>query len=200
MPKATATSIAMVFAVALTAGAFADKHEAANHKEMKLERFNAADTNKDGLLSHAEAMARVKEKFDSFDGNGDGYLELAELPKEMPLPEHMKKRMEHYKEKMNAHAEDHTDEKSGDMRKKMRKRLAEHGMKRGKFTRLKFVAKLDQDGDERVSLDEFSVRAIKRFKHHDLNGDGNISLAELEKAPKPHMMKKRQGKRKHARG
>ncbi|MEX0300696.1 MAG: hypothetical protein AB3N28_16595, partial [Kordiimonas sp.] len=49
-------------------------------------------------------------------------------------------------------------------------------------SRLTYVARLDKDGDERVSVDEFAGRKIKRFKQADQNGDGSVTLQELEEA------------------
>jgi len=197
----TATSIAAIFAAALTASVSAENHRVnPDEKNMMQDRFNTADTNNDGLVSHDEAMARVKAKFDGLDSNGSGFLELAELPKEMPVPEHMQRRMDRHKAKMKSHMENHKGDDAGKMQKHMRQRMGEHDMRQGKLSRLKFVAKLDRDGDEKVSMEEFSVRAIKRFKHHDLDGDGNVSLAEIEKASKHRMMKKRHKEEKRHHG
>jgi len=196
MRKTTALSIVTILTATFSGGIFADNHKQNAGQDMKLERFKEADTNNDGLLSHSEALARVKEKFDGLDTNGDGFLALEELPKKMPVPEHAQRRMERHKAKMKARMDERGQE-DGQMSKKMQRRKEGQGKEHGKLTRLKFVAKLDRDGDEKVSFDEFSVRAVKRFKKHDLDGDGNISLAELEKAPKHPKKKKhhRDGKR-----
>lgn len=140
-------------------------------KAKMLERFNAADADKNGVITHAEMMAKVSEKFNGFDKNKDGYLELKELPKIMP----MSKKHKHMKKYKGDH---HGGKNAKDMEKKMEKRMAK------KHTRIKFIAKLDHDYDEKVSLSEFAKRKIKHFKRADENGDGNVTLAEMETAGK----------------
>ncbi|WP_417451727.1 EF-hand domain-containing protein [Kordiimonas sp.] len=145
------------------------------------ERFKEADTNNNGVITHDEMMAAVKVKFDQFDKDGDGYLALAELPKEMPLPEGMEKRMQKHKDRMTERAE-----KSG------RKFDDDRFEERFKPTRMAFIVKHDRDNDERVSLEEFASRAVHMFKRADGNGDGEVSKAEMENAAKQH---KRYGKK-----
>ncbi len=139
----------------------------------KGERFKEADRDGNGVITHEEMMAAVKVKFDAFDKNGDGFLTLSELPKEMPMPEHMEKRLEKRMEKMAERAE-----KAG--------RDFDEDEFEGKFkpTRLRFVAKHDRDGDEQVSLEEFSSRAVHMFKRADANGDGEVTKTEMEDAAK----------------
>jgi Ca2+-binding EF-hand superfamily protein len=53
-------------------------------------------------------------------------------------------------------------------------------------------AKLDANGDKKLSLDEFKVKrkddaaakAEKQFKHKDKDGDGSLSLEEFKAAGK----------------
>ena len=148
----------------------------------KGERFKALDKNGNGVITHDEMMAAVKTHFDKFDTNGDGFLTLAELPKEMPMPEGMEKRMEKRMEKMAERAE-----KAG--------RDFDEDDLEGRFkpTRIRFVAKHDRDGDEQVSLEEFSSRAVHMFKRADANGDGEVTKAEMEEAGKHHRFGKKGG-------
>tara|TARA_R110002096_G_scaffold295347_1_gene489821 strand:+ start:211 stop:756 length:546 start_codon:yes stop_codon:yes gene_type:complete len=139
-----------------------------------LEQFKLADGNRDGLVTHDEMMVMIQKKFNEFDKNGDGFLELNELPKEMPVSDMMQKRM-------------------GKRLKKMAKRhdgneiqLRDHIEERFKVkhSRINYVARHDADGDERVSVEEFAGRKIKHFKRADQNGDGNVTLAELDETSK----------------
>lgn len=154
-------------------------------KEMMEKRFKEADLNGNGVITHEEMMAGVQKKFSEFDKNRDGYLTLTELPQEMPVPEHVEKRMEKRMERMRERAAEQGHELDPED-------MPGQGM-RGKPTRLKFMAKHDKDGDERVSLEEFARRAVHHFKRGDVNGDGEVTLAEAEQAM-AHHFKKRRGK------
>jgi len=159
---------------ALMLGSMVSLAASANGGDRAKERFDALDTNGDGVITHSEMMAHSKSKFDEFDKNRDGFLELAELPKEMPVPERAGKRQEKRMEKMKARAE----RRGGEFNPEDIEEL------KVAPTRMRFIAKLDRDGDEKVSLDEFSVRAVKRFKQGDVNGDGTVSFTEAKDAMK----------------
>lgn len=141
-------------------------------KDHVAERFKALDGNRDGVVTHEEMMAEVHKKFGEFDKNRDGFLELSELPEQMPVPEKVAKRMEKRMEKM---AKRHP-EAAEEMKERMEDRFNR------RRTRINFIAKLDRDGDEKVSVEEFVSRKIKRFKKVDGNGDGSVTLAEAEEA------------------
>ncbi|TNE65226.1 MAG: hypothetical protein EP335_05920 [Alphaproteobacteria bacterium] len=168
----TRTKLVVISGLLLVAGA-----AAADDKPRDM--FADLDTNKDGVITHEEAMAKVRAKFAEFDKNKDGYLELAELPKEMPVPERMEKRMEKMKERMEERAERRGEEFD-----------PEDLERRGKPTRIQFIARHDRDGDERVSLEEFADRAIGHFKRADINGDGKVTKEEANEARSHHFGKK----------
>ena len=46
--------------------------------------------------------------------------------------------------------------------------------------RIRFLAHVDRDGDEKVSFEEFSKGPLKIFKRIDRNGDGTIDKDEAE--------------------
>lgn len=146
------------------------------------ERFKEADTNGNGVVTYDEMMATVKTKFSEFDKNGDGYLELGELPKEMPIPAHLEKRIKRHQERMEERAKERGREfDPKDMDSKT------------KPTRIKFIARHDRDGDEKVSVDEFAVGAVRHFKRMDMNGNGEVTQDEAKEAMKK--MKKKFGKK-----
>ncbi|NVJ98462.1 MAG: EF-hand domain-containing protein [Alphaproteobacteria bacterium] len=178
--KAIAISTLAIVAIPAT-------HAASDKKDEFLEkRFKEADLNGNGVITHEEMMQGVQKKFAKFDKNGDGYLTLAELPKEMPVPDHvqerMKKRMERMKERAEEAERDFDPEDMPPMGHK------------GKPSRLHFVAKHDKDGDERVSLEEFARKAVKHFKRGDINGDGEVTLDEAKEAME-HRHKGKHGKK-----
>ena len=180
---------ALCSAVAISAAAqypeaISDKQSRAEKIEMKIqERFQKTDTDKNGIISHDEMIAGASEKFQEFDQNNDGYIELSELPKEMSVPDHRRERIEKRLQKRQEHAEARGESFEA-------KRLIRQP------TRLKFVARMDQDNDERLSLEEFAAPAIKRFKHSDMNGDGEVTIEEAKQSVEQKMRKRFRGKMK----
>lgn len=154
------------------------------------DRFKDVDANNNGVITYAEMMARVETEFSKFDKNGNGFLTLAELPKEMPIPERAKERMDERAERMKDRMEELADRRGQEF-----DRIAfEERMEKRKPTRIQFVAKLDRDGDESVSLEEFGHRAIGNFKRMDLNGNGEVTQDEANEARKMKHGKKRSGR------
>lgn len=146
------------------------------------ERFEELDSNGNGVVTHEELMAAVKARFDMFDKNDDGVLTLEELPKDMPVPEHAGKRFEKRMERMAERAEkEGRDMDEGELQSRF------------KPSRMQFIAKHDHDGDEQVSFEEFSSRAVAMFKRADGNGDGEITKTEMEEAAKYRHFGKRGG-------
>ena len=162
MNKISNISVACVVSFALSSGVLAGAHGG-------MKRFEEADKDKNGTVTHEEMMAKVQEKFGEFDKNGDGFIELTELPKEMPIPERMQKRIEEHKKRLAKEGKELSDAK----KKKWEKR---------KPTRIKFIAKMDKNGDEKVSVEEFGKKMVKHFKRADANGDGSVTREEAENA------------------
>lgn len=173
-------------AITLAAGLLTTAASAGIRDQIK-ERFQSADTNGDGTVTHQEMMAKVTERFGDFDKNGDGFLELNELPKNMPMPEGLEQRVKKRMEKMAKR----NPEMSNEMKELMKERFSHRSR------RMNFVAKLDRDGDERVSVDEFASRKIRQFKRADQNGDGNVTMAEVKDTLKDRMrsMHRKMGRR-----
>lgn len=154
------------------------------------DRFKEVDANNNGVITYAEMMARVETEFSKFDKNGDGFLTLAELPKEMPIPEKAKERMDERADRMKDRMEQRAERRGQEF-----DRIAfEERMEKRQPTRIQFVAKLDRDGDESVSLEEFAHRAIRHFKSADLNGNGEVTQDEANEARKMKHGKKRGGR------
>lgn len=182
MKKTTRVSVASILIAAATIAGHAETGD-----QIK-ERFAKADADGNGVVTHAEMMEQVRARFSEFDKNSDGFLELGELPKLMPIPEHRKERME---------------KRIAKMKEKMAKRgkdIPEELETMPQPTRIRFVAKFDKDGDERVSLNEFARKATRHFKRGDLNGDGSVTMAEIEEAMKKQMKKRFKDKKRRWRG
>ena len=146
--------------------------------------FDALDADKDGVVTKAEATARAKERFASLDANSDGKIILSELPETLPVPEGRQERMEKMRDLME-------ERHCGDLPKRLEKRM-DNRMEPP--TRMKFMAKMDKNGDEVVTLEEFTSRPLKHFEHMDKDGDGKVTKAEAEKARaamKDHYKKKK---------
>jgi len=172
MKKTTVISTVSFLVLGLTGFTAADQSE-------RMDRFNKIDTNSDGVIVHEELMSQSKVKFDEFDKNKDGFLTIEELPEKMPVPERVQKRMEDRKKKMA--------EKGKEFSEKHMKRYEKRNP-----SRIQFVAKMDKDGDEQVSLEEFSTPMVRNFKRADLNGDGSVTKEEALEA------RSHRGKGKHS--
>lgn len=182
------------------AAAFSDDHAAKHHP---------ADANQDGILEMAEMKAAQLARFSEMDLDSDGYLTIAELPKEIKMRErrHKAKNAEHGKGVERRKPKLSFDERWSRIEEKMRERgasddkIAERKVKmenrfegrkarmserrslrkKGSVKRLSFVARLDKDGDERVSEAEFLKPGERRFQRADANGDGQITPDERPK-------------------
>lgn len=191
--KTIAISASALVATGVLAADHMDGRKAEHIAAMKAqleERFKDLDKNGNDVVTHQEMMAKAQEKFAEFDKNRDGYLTLDELPKEMPVPEHIKERMEKRAERVKAGRAERTDERGADDMPP-----PPQGHFDGKPTRLKFLAKHDKDGDERVSLDEFARKPIHHFKRMDVDGNGEVTKAEAFEAAKEHRKKRGKGHR-----
>ena len=140
-------------------------------KERAQERFQTIDQNQDGVLSHDELMAQAQTKFAEFDQDGNGIILLEELPVKMPLPGRAQRRIERMQEKMESRGA--TDEQLS--------RLEERAEER-RPTRVKFMARFDQDENEQLDVEEFAAPMIKRYKRADINGDGSVTQSEFDEA------------------
>lgn len=143
--------------------------------------FEQLDANKNGVVTHAEFMQHSAARFSEFDADADGFLTLQELPETMPLPPVAQKRMERRQERMQKRMEHQGVDAD----------IAEIDETPERARRLRFMARLDKNGDERLSVEEFAAPPLKRFKFADVNGDGQVTESELntamsERAQRPH--------------
>ncbi len=140
-----------------------------------LETFHAHDADSNGIVTHEELMRFSALKFNKFDVNRDGLIALSELPKRMPLSKHQKERLERFARYRPERNPENNKEQNGETG------LSESD---GRFqsTRLKFVARLDRDNDEQLSLEEFLSRFIRHFKRNDIDGNGEVTLSEVQEA------------------
>ncbi len=95
------------------------------------------------------------------------------------------------------------EKKKAKMEKRLKKKGVEHTdeilekMAHKKPTRLKFMARHDKDGDERVSVEEFAGRIVHMFKRVDLNGNGEVTMDEVTEAKTKMKKRYKKHKRKH---
>lgn len=134
--------------------------------------FETLDVNNNGVVTHAEFMSHNNKRFSEFDKDGDGYLTLAELPERMPLPARAQRRLELKQERMKNRMERRGLSPDDDIKE----------IEPVKARRMNFMARLDKDGDERLTAEEFAAPPLKRFKRVDGNGDGAVTEAEVEQA------------------
>lgn len=164
-------------------------------------RFAAMDQNGDGFVTkeemeaaHAEMRARFEERrterFAALDADGDGKVSLEEMNQAAEkraaergkdgLPERHAARMSKFFEKADADGDGAltAEELQAAKSKKHDGKKAE-GMKDGK--RGDRLARLDTDGDGKVSEAEFMARSDKMFEKLDRNDDGKIEHGEGRK-------------------
>lgn len=127
---------------------------------------------------HAEHRMRGRHRdparmLDKFDENENGELDPEELDK---IRQAHKEAMERHKarmEKRQAKMEEHRAEM-----KERHKEYAEKMQER----RAEALAELDEDGNGKISREEFNKRFDERFEKLDKNDDGELSEDELEAA------------------
>ncbi len=169
-------TIAVSMISLLAASASAQPGNNANFRAAAKERFQTFDVNGDGVVSHDELMEDVSRKFAEFDQDGNGILLLEELPLKMPLPAHAAERMARKQERMQRHRSRASENPEGAQPRLSSEEMAE----KRRPSRMKFMAKLDRDENEQLDIDEFAAPMIKRYKRADINGDGAVSEAELD--------------------
>ncbi|MGV6818896.1 MAG: EF-hand domain-containing protein [Parvularcula sp.] len=117
-----------------------------------------ADTNGDGIVSRAEMEASVDARFEQSDSDGDGYVSQDEAQAQR------RARMEERRAKMKE-------------RRKEREHRGPRGGHPGHPQPMWDEVDADQDG--RLSRDEMSANAARRFDRADTNGDGQVTRDEM---------------------
>ncbi len=184
-------AIATTLACVLSAPLAAQDGEPRGPREGAKEAFQQLDLNANGVVTHDELMQEARKKFAEFDLDGNGTVLLSELPEKMPLPPRAERRLAHKKDK----AQSREQSGKGDDTRRGPRMSPEDRAEKMRPTRLKFMAKMDKNGDEQLSIEEFSAPLIKRFKRADVNGDGVVTTDELEQSLE-HRRHKRHGERK----
>jgi len=188
-------TIAATLACVLSAPLIAQDSEQRGPRGGVKEAFQQLDLNANGVVSHDELMQEARKHFAEFDLDGNGIVLLSELPEKMPLPPRAERRLAKQKEK----AQTRRQSGQGDEAKRGPRISPEDRAEKMRPTRLKFMARMDKNGDEQLSLEEFSAPIIKRFKRADVNGDGNVTTAELEQSQEQRKHKRRRGMKKERR-
>ncbi len=141
-----------------------DRSEAAKAPKL-LEHFDRLDANRDGRISAEERPQRGRHggkgaRMAGLDTNKDGAIDRSEAAKAPKLLEHF--------DRLDAN-------KDGRISAEERPQRGRHGGRRG-------GARLDADGDKRVSRQEASVRPqlAERFTAIDDNNDGYLTREEFQ--------------------
>lgn len=157
--------------------------------------FAEADTNGDNKLTVDEVRAAAAKRFAAADSNKDGALEPSEL-QAMGL----QRRAERKTQRFQQLDKDHNGSLSADEAPpRLQERFAQVDTNSdGKLTPDEFsamahegrgmkamkhgpkLAWLDKDGDGKVSEAEHAEAAVQRFTRADANGDGVVTLEEMQ--------------------
>ncbi|WP_262695538.1 EF-hand domain-containing protein [Kordiimonas aquimaris] len=149
--------------------------------------FKQLDRDGNNVVTHEELLNEARQHFADFDHDGNQLIELAELPQEMPLRGPQKRRLERVKDRMEKRAERRDESHEPRM-------TVEEVEDRMRHSRIQFMARMDRDEDEQLTVEEFAAPLIKRFKKADIDGDGNVTLEEFEDTQK-NMRRGRRDKR-----
>jgi len=158
--------------------------------------FAEADTNKDGKVTRDEMLAAATARFQAADTNHDGYLDATErkamhaaMGKDAAHQGSFFAKMDHdgngtiSRDEAPPHLAARFDQLDTNFDGVLDKQelAAAHGDK----AKHGAMAKMDADGDGKVSLAEFTAGALRMFSHLDTDNDGVITLAEAQ-AARPH--------------
>ncbi|MBB4658851.1 hypothetical protein [Parvularcula dongshanensis] len=134
------------------------------------------DTDGDGAFSLAEMQAAAEARFAKVDANADGYVSAQEREE---THARMKAKMrERIAEKRGQEAAERFDERAQEWEGKRKGRGGEG-----------FMARLDENDDGFVSLEETRARTAERFSKMDADGDGLVTREEM-RAARPHRGKR----------
>lgn len=184
--------IAATLTCVLSASLLAQDNTPKGPREHAAEVFKQLDVNNDQIVTHEEMMQEARRKFAAFDQNKNGVITLGELPEKMPLPPRAERRIAKMKDRAEARQQDGEPRRGRHM-------SPEERAEKMRPTRIKFMARMDKNGDEQVSLEEFVVPMVKRFKRGDIDGDGEITAAEFEQSLKQRHHKRRDKSKKERR-
>ncbi|HSJ77340.1 MAG TPA: hypothetical protein VK913_01285 [Erythrobacter sp.] len=121
-----------------------------------------SDMNKGGPLTKAELNAKLDQRFNALDTNGNGQIEAAEM--EAAKQQWQAKRAERREARSGeARTGDAVTKRSG------KQRGAMGAGKRGQ---------IDANGDGIITREEFGARALALFDRADANGDGVVTQEE----------------------
>ncbi len=176
--------IAMTLTCILSASLLAQDDARHEPRERAKEVFRQLDVNNDQVVTHDELMLEAQKKFVEFDQNNNGAITLGELPEKMPLSPRAERRIAHMKDRADAR------QQAGAQRRGPRMPPDERAEKM-RSTRIKFMARMDKNGDEQVNLEEFAAPLVNRFKRGDINGDGEVTTAEFEQSLEQRKYKRR---------
>lgn len=139
----------------------------------------AAGYDRSAPMARADTLAKVEARFAKIDTNSDGVIDAAEMTahreaKRAARAEKLAAMTDEQKAKM--------EERRTAMKERWAKRAASADAPAAKRTKGDRMARIDADGDGRITAAEFAAPAMKRFDKIDANSDGIVTPEERKAA------------------
>ena len=130
-------------------------------------------------MARADTLAKVEARFAKIDTNSDGVIDAAEMTA------HREAKRAARAEKIAAMTDEQKakfQERRAAMKERWAKRAASTDAPAVKRSRGDRMARIDMDGDGRITAAEFAAPAMQRFDKMDANSDGIVTPDERKAA------------------
>jgi len=152
-----------------------------------------ADADRNGIVSRAEFVAKIDQRFAKLDVNGDGQLTRADRQaRRAANPARAERRQANRAQRLARFDTNRDGQLSQTERQAAR---AQRQAMRGERLAARGGVRRDANGDQAITRAEFQAHALQRFARLDTNRDGQLTRAERQagKAQRQARRAQRQG-------